>query len=227
VTAAIGVARLLSARPTVAAITAAATVWCAAVPIRIDPPLTPDTYVVGDALDVLQREPADLRAYQLQVLAERQSLGSHRALPVDGLGHVTALVMLDAIGRAAGPEERIGWIGVSSVLSPAMLQLGLLSRGGSRARFLRDAEPKIDLDYFVDPRVDAAGVRAFAADFDVIFATDPPDMKGRRDRVWAAQAREWLLQDGSWTARQIGRFEIERPLKEPLVVTLFACRRKK
>jgi len=186
----------------------------------------PDTVIVGEKMGVIRGGEYE-RAYQVGVLEERTRLLGSRALPSGGIDRVAATALLDAVAREIGPTERIGWIGVSSELSPAAIHLGLLARGGSRERFLRDAETKIDLDYFDDPHVDVAGVHAFAEEFDVVFATDPPDLKGRRSREWANVAREMLLQDGSWVSRELGRFEIARPLREPLVVTLFACRRKK
>lgn len=227
VLAAIGVSRWLAAKPLTATVTAAAIVCASAWPVRSEPPLSADTYLVGDALGIFQRSNPDLFAYQSRVLAERQALLSDRSLPIDGLDPLTAKRILDAVAEETGRTERVGWIGVSSVLSPAVLHLGLLVRDGSRARFLREAEARLDLDYFADPHVDAAGVRAYAENFDVIFATDPPDLKDHPKRAWAKNAREMLVQDGAWVAREIGRFEIARPLQQPLVVTLFACRRKK
>lgn len=227
--AAIGVARWWSTSAPKAFVGSAAFVLIAWLPIRSGSPLDFDTHATARALGVLRGNEATL-SFVAGAIAERQRLFGGRVLaPNNGLERDAANAILDAVAREAQPNERIGWIGVSSELSPAALHLGLLLRGGSRERFLRDAEVRIDLDYFADPHVDAALVHAFAEKFDVIFATDPSDLKNRSgpERAWAKNAREMLLQDGSWTAREIGRFAIARPLKDPLVVTLFACRRKK
>jgi hypothetical protein len=204
----------------------AALVVASWLPIRGDSPVTFDTRIAGRALGVIAGKP-ELQAYVESELARHQRLFAHRSLSTNGLERVAADGLLDAIAREAGPDERVAWIGTLTELSPGALHLGLLARGGSRERFLRDVAATIDLDYFADPRADAAAVRAFAERFDVVFATDPPDLKGRPERAWARAAREGLVADGSWTQRELGRFEIARPLRDPLVVTLFACRRRK
>ncbi|MBL8857844.1 MAG: hypothetical protein JNL28_04980 [Planctomycetes bacterium] len=196
-------------------------------PLRGATALPFDTSLVGEATGVITGKDA-LRSYIVGEIDRRRSLGAERALSTSGLETSVAAALLDAIAMEVGPEERCGWIGVMQPeFSPAVLHLGLLARGGSRARFLRDASTPIDLDYFGDPHADAATVKAFAERFDVILGTEPPDAKGKPNRMWATAARAGLVADGAWTAREIGRFELARPLRDPLVVTLIACRPKK
>lgn len=195
-------------------------------PLSDSPRIPVDTRIVGEACGVIAG-PEAVREYVVSEIARHRSLGSGRALDSSGLETGAAHALLDAIANEVGPDERCGWIGMSSELSPAALHLGLLERGGSGSRLLRDAPVRMDLDYFADPHADLAAVKSHAARFDVVFATDPPDLKGRSAREWARAARELLIQDGAWTARELGRFEIARPMKDPLVVTLFACRPRK
>jgi hypothetical protein len=81
--------------------------------------------------------------------------------------------------------------------------------------------------YFgVDPNWDDARLRAFADAFDVILATVPPDLRDQTDRRFMSGYRERLLASGAWSSKELGTVEIARPLKAPLRVTLYACRRK-
>jgi hypothetical protein len=163
--------------------------------------------------------------YKLNELARRQSIGAGRLLPSGGLERHEAARILDLIAAAAQPDERVGWLGMSSEMSPAMILFGRMDRGGSRATFLRDAA--VTMGDFSDPHVDAGGVRAFAERFDVVFMTDPPDVKGRSEGLWAATARTMLASGGGWVERELGTVDITRPMKPPLPVRLIACRRVK
>jgi hypothetical protein len=129
------------------------------------------------------------------------------------------------VTREARHDERIGWLGMSSEVSPAVLLFGRMERGGTRVEFLRDAA--VTMGDFEDPHVDAAQVHAFADRFDVVFFTDPPDLKGRKDGLWAATARTMLESGGGWVERELGKVDIARPMSPPLSVRLIACRRTK
>jgi hypothetical protein len=102
--------------------------------------------------------------------------------------------MLDLIGAKVGPEQGVAWIGMSSELSPASLHLGLLERGGSRMRFLRDAHRKMDIvpnfgaadplapPQFTDLTERDAYLEETFARFDWILTCSPVDLKGRAAR---------------------------------------------
>jgi hypothetical protein len=173
--------------------------------------------------------PADkpeVLVYQRGVVASWRSLSGARALPTSGLERSAHDALLDALAREAGPKERVGWIGMSSELSPAALQLGLLTRGGSDERFLRESTRMLDLSYEgVDPKSSAAQLQQFAQGFDLVLFTTPPDIKDRPARRFT---REYAvaLQASGWPAREIARTLVARPLQAPLEVTLFACRPK-
>ena len=121
--------------------------------------------------------------------------------------------------------ERVGWLGVSSELSPAALHLGLLERGGEIERFLRDAHREVDVTFEgVDPGWTDEAFAAWAAEFDVFFMTDPPDLGGRPAREFMRAYQERLLGLGWKASGVLGTFEWQPPLGEPRVVRLFACR---
>jgi hypothetical protein len=210
--------------------TSALLIVLAVVPLKgKDAPIDVDTAFVARASGVL-RAPgpgasAMMNEYALNEIARRQTLGADRVVPVAGLERDEARAILDLVAREAGPDERVGWIGMSSEMSPAIVMLGRLERGGSRASFLRDAP--VTMGWFADPGVDALRVRAFVEGFDVIFITDPPDLKGRPSGLWAASARHLLLTGGGWMEHELGHVDIARPMRPPLPVTLIACRRIK
>lgn len=183
-----------------------------------------DTHGLADALGLLPSD-ARNRAYVEQVLDSSRAMGAGRRLPTQGLERGEHDAILDLVAKEARPDERIGWIGVSQALSPAAIAIGSLQRGGSPERFLRDATKPIDVAYFgVDPQWDDGRFAEFAAGFDVIFATEPPDARDQVDRRWPRGYRERLTAKGSWIARPIGAVDIARPLGDPRRVTLFACR---
>src|SRR5207237_1807386 len=134
-----------------------------------------------------------------QILASQRALGAARVLRTNGLERAEHDAILDLVAQEARPDERVGWIGVSSQLSPAALEIGLLQRGGSAERFLRDATKTIDVAYFgVDPQWDDRRLLDFAAGFDVIFATEPPNLIDLADRRWPRGYRERLASSGRW-----------------------------
>ncbi len=185
-------------------------------------PMT-DTRAVARALGFRSEDPA-IRAYQESILRGWKDLSGSRPLPTAGLAREEADALLDLAAHACGPDERVGWIGISNELSPALVQIGLLERGGSRARFLRDATKPMDVTYFgVDPGLDDAALARFAEGFDVIFSTEPADLRGRPGRAFESGYRQRL----GWTTSELGQVAISRPLREPLSVTLIACRPKR
>lgn len=164
---------------------------------------------------------------QLATLAEWRDLSGGRALPTAGLLRDEMDALLDRIAREVGPAERVGYLGMSNELSPAALHIGLLLRGGSKQRFLRDAHQPMDITYFgIDPGWSDAVLLEFASGFDVILATEPPDLKNRPGRGFITRYRERLLALG-FEAKDLGQVAISRPLNAPLSVTLFACRPKR
>ena len=151
-----------------------------------------------------------------------------RSVPTAGLHESEAAALLDLIAAEVGPEERFAWLGLSSELSPAVLALGLYQRGASAARVLRPSETDVDIvpaPGAPEPDWDTEAFREWAGGFDVVFFTDPPDLK---DRAHRRAARErWqrpLVQNLGYTARRLGVVEIGRGRAEPVQVGLFACR---
>ena len=125
-------------------------------------------------------------------LDRRQALFGE--VPSAGLPRSALEEMLDLIGARVGPEQRVAWIGMSSELSPAALHLGLLERGGSRVRFLRDAHRKMDIvpnlgaaDPLAPPQFDEPSDRDAFLDetfggFDWVLTCSPVDLKDRPAR---------------------------------------------
>jgi len=168
----------------------------------------------------------EVLAYQRQIVDSWRSLRGARDLPTGGLDRAVHDALLDALAREVGPKERVGWIGMSSELSPAVLQLGLLARGGAEERFLRESPRMLDLSYEgLDPKSSSAELQRFAQGFDVLICTLPPDIKDRPARRFT---REYVvaLEALGWSEREIARTEVARPLQAPLELTLFACRPK-
>ena len=165
------------------------------------------------------------REYVIGELDRLGRLGAGRRRPTAGLPSETVSGILDACADVAQPMERVGWLGISSELSPAALHLGLLERGGEVERFLRDAHREVDVTFEgVDPLWTDETFAAWAAEFDVFFMTDPPDLGGRRAREFMRAYQERLLGLGWKASDVLGTFEWQSPFGEPRVVRLFACR---
>ncbi len=165
-----------------------------------------------------------LRAYKLEQLDAWWELLGDRRLPTAGLERAEHTQLSAFVAGEVGPEERAGWIGMSSQFSPAALHLALLAHGGSPRRFLAECERTLDVDYFGDGSgVTDDALTTYLAGFDVVFFTDPPDLKGRPGRKGFAVYRERLAGLG-WNARELGKLSIARPPSAPLDVTLYACR---
>lgn len=165
------------------------------------------------------------REYVVGELDRLGRLGAGRRRPTAGLASETVAGILDACAEEVQPMERVGWLGVSSELSPAALHLGLLERGGEIERFLRDAHREVDVTFEgVDPGWTDEAFAAWAAEFDVFFMTDPPDLGGRPAREFMRAYQERLLGLGWKASDVLGTFKWEPPMVEPRVVRLFACR---
>jgi hypothetical protein len=165
-------------------------------------------------------------AHVEQVLSARAELWPGRALETGGLARAEHDVLLDQIAAAAGPAATIGWTGMSSELSPAALHLGLLARGGTPERFLDQAHRRIfDSIELADPGYGREQVLAWAAQFDVVLATAPPDLKDRDSRRFMERYRQVLVESGEWRYERIASVSIERSGGTPVALELFALRR--
>jgi hypothetical protein len=166
-----------------------------------------------------------IRSYQVDLYSRWPDLSASRPLPTAGLERDESERLLAIVAREAAPDDRIGWIGASSNFSPAAMQIGLLEHGGSAQRFLRDAAVPVDVAYGgEDPHWSDAELSAYAARFDVVFATEPPDLKDRSDRRWTRIYREHLVDRLGWDGAVVGSVGISRPLQDVQVVSIYACR---
>lgn len=180
----------------------------------------------ANALTTLSLADADptLRDYQQAQLDAREVIGRADPLPTGGLRRSEASLLLAWVATEAGPTARVGWIGLSSELSPAALHLGLLARGGSAERFLADAHRELDVTFEgVDPNWTEQQLADFAARFDVVFCTDPPDLARRGNRAFTAKYRRMLVDALGWSERELGTLELDKGLVR-YPVRLFACR---
>jgi len=183
-----------------------------------------DSRALADAVGLVPGD-GPQREYVIGELDRLGRLGAGRRRPTAGLPSETVSGILDACADVAQPMERVGWLGISSELSPAALHLGLLERGGEVERFLRDAHREVDVTFEgVDPLWTDETFAAWAAEFDVFFMTDPPDLGGRRAREFMRAYQERLLGLGWKASDVLGTFEWQSPFGEPRVVRLFACR---
>lgn len=184
-----------------------------------------DTMALADRLGIASKDPK-VREYQATVFAEYRDLLGQRVLRNSGLPHEEANAFLDLAAREVGPDERVGWLDLTEEVSPAGLQLGLYRRGGSAERFLAQTREQTYASIRgADPGWDDAALVAFAQRFDVVLCTEPHHLKGRRDREFFARYVERLVALG-WEKRRIGEVAVSRPLQEPLVVQVFALRRR-
>jgi hypothetical protein len=167
-------------------------------------------------------------AYRNQVLERMRDLRASRSVETNGLLRGEAERVLALLARELQPAERFGWIGGIGKLSPAAIHIGLLQRGGSRARFLRDAhQPMLVCVAAEDPHWSREELLAFAQRFDAVFATDPPDLGGLRNWEFLATYRDLLQGDPGWESRELGQVALERVLRPPQTVRLFVMRPKR
>ena len=174
------------------------------------------------------------RDYVESVVRGYSDLAPGRPLQTAGLERATHDHFLDLLAAALGPGERLGWIGISSELSPAALHVGLLERSAradeatARARFRINALPNKGgmMIAFAneDPAWSPERLAEFATGFDAIAYTEPIDVKARAARrAFMPRYRDMLLQSG-WTSRELGRVPVDIPLKDPIEVQLFLAR---
>jgi len=115
---------------------------------------------------------------------------------------------------------------IVSGLSPATIHLGLLERGGSKERFLRDSGRPMDVAYFGDdPNWTDDQLWAFVSGFDVVFSTEPPDLTLRTARNWTRGYRKRLVEKLAWRENAVGSLVVRRDPNEPIEVRVIACRR--
>ncbi len=165
---------------------------------------------------------------------QRMDLSAGRALPTAGLERAASDAFLDAIVAELAPGERVGWLGITSELSPAALHLGLLERTGDAERFLAEAQlqrpdgqPHMVVTFLsADPGWSSERLREWAGQFDVVLTTAPTDWKGRRHRDFIDRYRGFLFETGTWGYEKLAVVPVARPLRDPTQVELFACRPK-
>lgn len=165
-------------------------------------------------------------AYARRVLAEHRSLDGGRPLVTVGVWGEDAQALGDVIAAGTGPDERIGWLGIASGYSRAALHAGLLARGASPQRFLRDA----GLDMFIetaqaDPGFGAPELEAWAAGFDVVLHSSPVDLLDHRSRRFMQRYVDLLHAGGAWTCESIGTVAVSDAQRATHAVELYACRR--
>ncbi|MEE8468263.1 MAG: hypothetical protein V3T22_07395 [Planctomycetota bacterium] len=187
---------------------------------------------LGFLVEATDAQSSRLREYQRHVIDEDWSLAGR--VPTAGLPRAVADTLLSLVAQEVKPNERVAWIGMSSELSRAALHLGLLARGGSRARFLADSPQLMDVTPVPGmplPRFGSDGERddwlaAETAAFDVVLITSPVDLKGRVGReAIRSRFHAPLMERLGWVEKELGKVSVPRPPGEPLQVTLFALRR--
>ncbi len=180
---------------------------------------------VADRVGLLRKnKPRQLQS-QLEAFSAWSRLGAGRPTPTVGLEREAAEAIWALVTAEAGAEERVGWLGVSTELPPAAIHLALLEAGGSPGRFLRDAHRPMDVTFEgVDPKLSDEAFASYAARFEVIFTTEPPDLKGRPSRLFIREYTRRLIENLGWRPRDLGRVEVHAPDGSPLEVILFALR---
>lgn len=168
-----------------------------------------------------------LEEYVRGVLAAGRDARPWRDLPTGGLARAEHDALLDRVAAELGPTERLGWIGVSTELSPAALYLGLLARGYDPGAFLRHASAEPGERYVTleaaDPGWDDERLAGFAAAQDAIGFTRPIDLKDRAPRRFLEAYADRLLASG-WSARELVPVAIARPLQPAIQARLFLAR---
>jgi hypothetical protein len=185
-------------------------------------------HVLANRLGLLAADP-ERQAYQTEVMDELWSLDGQ--VPTAGLPRATHERLSELIAAEVRPEERVGWLGMSSEYSRAALHLALLERGGSRERFLRDAQVQMDLVPVPGKRLPELSqeqrlkqLRAFAGTFDVILISTPTDLKDRARPGFYGNWQAPLVSELGWVPRELGTVAVPRPGRPDLEVILFALR---
>ena len=192
----------------------------------------PGAWVTLRPTSVLPTFAGPERTYVEGVVRGYSDLAPGRPLQTAGLLRPAHDGFLDLLAEALAPDDRLGWIGISSELSPAAIHVGLLERAvdpvAARLRFRTGALGKKGgmMIAFAnqDPDWSAERLFEFAAQFDAIAFTEPIDVKARPARLaFMPRYRDLLLESG-WVAEELGRVAVDVPLKEPIDVQLFLAR---
>jgi len=176
-------------------------------------------------------------AYQHRVLAEFQALGPGRPLATAGLErHASDALLklvnteLEARAKVLDHPARFGWLGISSELSPAALHIGIHDLAGEPKRLRQDAatvrgdgNPAMIVTFEgVDPGWNDEQLRVWAAGFDVVFTTTPPDLRGRGSRNFIQSYQQRLIDSGAVARRELGSVQVPQPFGPPKLVRLLA-----
>ena len=188
-----------------------------------------DARFMAKRVGIWQEGKAD---YLTWLFAGWRDLSPSRRLGTAGLPTGTANALVDLVAGEVSAAERFGWLGVSAELSPAAVHLGLAERRAELGleeifteSFRRDAHRKAFLAHgSVDIGMGLELFREWAEQFDVIFLTDPPDLKARRSREWISGYVNRLEKELGWNRKELGQVQVDRPFADPITVTLFACR---
>lgn len=220
--ASIGWARMLPRSPAVGTAVAA----LVAVLVSFAP--TWDGELLAARMGLLpETDTPEIAAYKREVLARSSDLRPWRPLTTGGLLREELDGFLDLAAEEVGSDECPGWIGISSELAPGAFFTGLVERGWSRASFHAYADDEPGERYITmqgaDPQWSEERLTTFLEPHDVLFYTEPIDVKNRRGRAFMESYRDRVLARG-WQARELGSVDIARPLREPLSVRLFAAR---
>jgi uncharacterized membrane protein len=179
---------------------------------------------IADRVGLLPQEPAQ-RAYALEQLSQRRDLSGDRPVWTAGLLRREADAILELAAAEVGPEESVAWLGASSEMSRGALQIGLLQRGGSPRRFLRDVQKEgLAETAMADPGIPPEEVLRWASRFDVVLSSDPVDLRDRPGRRFLARYRDALRESAEWSCKPIGSIEISAPLGPGRQVEISACR---
>ena len=161
-----------------------------------------------------------------------RDLSPGRRLETSGLPRAEYTRLVELIDDAVRPGEQVMWLaGGLATFSPAALQLALYQLHGDRAHFLRQARRKILITdaAAVDPGWSEQQLVDFAAGFDVVLSTRPPDLRGNQAWSFLERYRELLVGRPDWYEREIGTLDVALPPpnEERLVqVRLHAARRR-
>lgn len=185
---------------------------------------TLDAPRVAGALGLLDTD-EHTRAYILEVLEEKPRLGAGRHMWTPGIHPEGAGAVLELVTAEVGPAERVGWIGVSTEIPPAVLHMALLETSGNRARFLADAHRPVDVTFTGnDPGWDAGRLAHFVQDFDVVITTDPPDIGQRVVRLFSRRYAGMLIGELGWSVRELGKVSVAPEVGPELELTVYALR---
>lgn len=160
------------------------------------------------------------RAFQEELVGH--TLGPFGPPASGGLRRSSHEHLLDLIAGATGPEDRIGWLGQSTEMSPAALHLGLLERGGSVTRFLRDAHRPMDatpVPLTHDPGLSEEALLTFMGGFDHVVLCQSGDLKDRGQRRWIRDHwHGFISEQEGFTRRRLGVVMVDRPVVGPTPV---------